>query len=93
MIYIHCQVSFKDYPKWKASMDADGPVQLKAGLRLIHLWRGVEDPNRAFFVLEVDDKQKARDFLNPANVAEAESEAGAMDFEWHFVEEIAVSET
>ena len=49
MLYMHCQVRFNDYPKWKASMDADGPAQREAGLRLIHLWRGVEDPKKAFF--------------------------------------------
>jgi hypothetical protein len=52
---------------------------------LKYLWRGVEDTNRAFFILEVHDMEKARAFLKPADVAEASKEAGVLDFEWHFV--------
>ncbi|SMC88810.1 hypothetical protein SAMN02746065_113122 [Desulfocicer vacuolatum DSM 3385] len=90
MIFMHCKVRFTDYSRWKASMDADAQAQSEAGLHLKHLWRGVEDPNMAFFVLEVEDVHRARAFLEPKNVEKAETAAGASDFEWHFVENIAV---
>ena len=90
MIYMHCQVRFTDYSKWKASMNADAEAQRKAGLRLKYLWRGVEDSNLAFFVLDVDDKDQARAFLDPMNVAEAEKAAGASDFKWYFVEKMSL---
>lgn len=88
MINMHCQVQFADYSKWKASMDADAQAQRKAGLHLKQLWRGVENSNIAFFVLEVEDVERAREFLDPVNVAKAEDSAGASDFEWHFVERV-----
>jgi hypothetical protein len=88
MTYMHCKVRFTDYAKWKASMDADGPAQRAAGLTLKHLWRGVDDPNTAFFVLEIQDQAKARAFLAPAAVAKAKADAGAVDFEWCFVESV-----
>ena len=69
-------------------MEADAETQRNAGMRLIHLWRGVEEPNTAFFVLEVRSVEKARAFLNPAAVAEASKAAGVLEFEWHFVEGI-----
>jgi len=90
MLHIHCQVRFEDYSRWKASMDADAPAQHEAGMHLKHLWRGVDDPNIAFFVLEADDVDRARSFLDPANIREAEKAAGASDFEWHFVESVTV---
>ena len=90
MIYMHCQVRFTDYSRWKASMDADAQAQKKAGLHLKYLWRGIEDPNMAFFVLEVDDAKRARAFLDPQEVEKAEADAGASDFQWHFVENIAI---
>lgn len=67
-------------------MEAHAQAQREAGMHLKYLWRGIEDPNRAFFILEVDDAEKARAFLNPQDVAEASKEAGVLDFEWHFVE-------
>ena len=88
MIYMHCSVRFTDYSRWKASMDADAQAQREAGLHLKHLWRGVEDPKIAFFVLEVDDADRARAFLDTINVEKAEKAAGASDFERHFVESV-----
>jgi hypothetical protein len=90
MTYMHCQVRFADYAKWKASMDADARAQREAGIYLRLLWRGTEDPNVAMFVCEVKDKAKARAFLNPADVEKATREAGVSGFEWHFVEEVQV---
>lgn len=89
---MHCQVRFTDFSKWKASMDADASAQREAGLHLKQLWRGTEDPNLAFFVLEVDDVKRASSFLAPQNVMKAETTAGASDFEWHIVEQIDISD-
>ena len=88
MIYMHCRIRVADFPKWKAAMEADAKAQHDAGMRLIHLWRGVEESKMAFFVLEVYSVEKARAFLNPAAVAEASKAAGVLDFEWHFVESV-----
>lgn len=88
MTYLHCQVRFTDYSRWKTSMDADTPVQQAAGLHLKQLWRGVEDPNTAFFILEVEEIARAKAFLDPVKIGAAEKAAGASNFEWHFVESI-----
>jgi hypothetical protein len=88
MTHLHCQVRFTDYAKWRASMKADADAQQDAGIFVIHLWRAIEDPGMAFFVCEIQDKDKARAFLNPTDLAEAEKQAGASDFQWHFVEDV-----
>lgn len=88
MICMHCQVRFTDYAKWKASMDADAAAQRAAGIHLKHLWRGADDPDVAYFVCEVEDKERARAFLNPTDVARAEASAGASDFAWQFVHDV-----
>jgi hypothetical protein len=85
MIYMHCRIRVAYYAKWKERMDADAKAQRDAGMYLRYLWREVEDPNSAFFILEVHDMEKARAFLNPADVAEASKKAGVLNFEWHFV--------
>jgi hypothetical protein len=88
MTYMHCRIRVVDFFKWKAEMEADAQAQRDAGMHLIHLWRGLEEPDTAFFVLEVRSVEKARAFLDPAAVVEASKVAGVLDFEWHFVESI-----
>ena len=93
MIYMHCRIRVADYAKWKERMDADAKAQRDAGMVLRYLWRGIEDPNSAFFILEVHDMEKARVFLNPADVAEASKKAGVLDFEWYFVTSVELQNT
>jgi hypothetical protein len=50
------------------------------------MWRSVEDPNNVFFLLEVADVDKARDFVTSPDSAKAGEEAGVLDGELHFVE-------
>jgi hypothetical protein len=88
MTCMHCRIRVVDFLKWKAEMEVDAEAQRKAGMRLIHLWRSVDDPNTAFFVLEVCDVEKARAFVNPAAVAEGRKAAGVLEFEWHIVESV-----
>lgn len=87
MIYMHCNIRVTDYEKWKAVMLADDQAQHEAGMNLIHLWRGIDDPNRAFFILEVHDREKTRNFLNAADFKRPPESAGDLELEWHFVEE------
>jgi hypothetical protein len=85
MIYMHCRIRVADYATWKEKMDADAKAQRDAGMYMRYLWRGIDDPNSAFFLLEVHDMEKAIAFLNPVDVVEASKKAGVLDFEWHFV--------
>jgi len=90
MKYLHCQVRVKDFEKWKLLMEADVPAQQEAGLRVIHLWRGIDSPGLVFFVMEVQNVEKARaKYLNPLFVAWARK--GVHQYEWHFTEEIPLS--
>ena len=89
MTCMHCRIRVVDFIKWKAAMEGDAETQRKAGMRLIHLWRSVDDPNTAFFVLKVRNVVKARAFVNPAAVAEASKAAGVLEFEWDIVESVA----
>lgn len=74
-------------------MEADARAQREAGMYLKYLWRGVEDSNIAFFILEVHDMDKARAFLNPKDVAKASKTAGVLNFQWHFVESVEIKNT
>ena len=60
MIYMHCQVRFNDYPKWKASMDADGPAQREAGLRVMRNSENWLSWKEIFPIADVDGTMKSR---------------------------------
>jgi hypothetical protein len=55
-------------------------------LRLVDLWRCVEDPNKVFFLFEVRNEQRAHAFLNSAAAADAGRESGVLEGEWQIVE-------
>ena len=86
MYYMHCRVKVSDYKKWKARMDSDAIAMKEAGMRLLHLWRGVEEKALVLFIMEVDDLEKARVYMNPIEIDKAADAAGASEFEWSFVE-------
>ena len=96
MTYLHCQIRVKDFEKWKLVMEDDVSAQEKAGLRLIHLWRSIDSPGhafhpgQAFFVMEVQDVEKARAYFTSLSIAWAKSRVGVLQYEWHFTEEVAL---
>lgn len=90
MTFLHCRSRFTDYDSWKADMDADASAQQEAGMFLKQIWRAIETPDVAFFVLEVRDVEKARAFLNPTSMEIAKTRAGVSEFEWHFVESMSI---
>jgi len=90
MIYMHCRIRVAEYSKWKVRIDADAQAQREAGMYLKYLWRGVEDTNMVFFILEGHDMEEASAFPNPRDVAEAGKTAGVMELEWPFVKNVEI---
>jgi hypothetical protein len=76
-----------DFEKWKAVFDAHGEAQGDTGLRLINMWRCVEEPNNVFFMFEVSSMDKAREFITSPEAAKAGEVSGVVDGECHFIEE------
>jgi len=88
MTYMLCRNRVANFFKWKAVFDAHLEAQADSGLRLLDLWRSVDDPNNVFFRFEVTDIEKARQFINDPAAAKAGEESGVIDGEIHFVESI-----
>lgn len=84
-MHLLCRNRVADFRKWKAVFDSHASAQREAGLRLVHLWRDVDEPNNVFFLFEVDDEKKARAFLNDPAAAEAGRASGVLDGEYHFL--------
>jgi hypothetical protein len=96
MKYLHRQIKVGDFEKWKSVTEDDTSAQEEAGLRLIHLWRSIDapghyfHPGQAFFVVEVQDVEKARAYSMSASITWVKKHAGVHQYEWYFTEEVAL---
>jgi hypothetical protein len=87
MIYMLCRNRVADFSKWKSVFDSHAQAHLDAGLRFVHFWRSVEEPNNVFFVFEVQSTERARAFINAPEAAQTGKVSGVLDGEYHFVED------
>lgn len=86
MTHMLCRNRVKDFATWKRIFASHVAAHRGAGLKLVHLWRGLEDPNNVFFLFEVGTVEKAREFMNAPDAATIRKEAGVIDGEMHFLE-------
>jgi hypothetical protein len=66
MIVMLCRNRVSDFSKWKGVFDSHSQAHRDAGLHLKNVWRRVKEPNNVFFLLEVMDLKKAREFTSNA---------------------------
>jgi len=90
MTYMLCRNRVADFSRWKAVFASHAAAHLDAGLRLMHLWRSVEDANNVFFLFEVASIAKAKAFITDAEAAKAGQSSGVLDGEYHFLEDTVV---
>ena len=86
MMVMLCRNRVANFEKWKSVFDSNTPALRDAGLRLMNLWRDVEEPNNVFLLFEVKDTDKARAFITDPAAAEAGKRSGVLDGECHFLE-------
>jgi len=86
MTVLLCRNRVLDFSKWKGVFDSHAQAHRDAGLHLKNIWRGVEEPNKVFFLFEVTDTQKARAFISNPGAADAAKTSGVLDGEYHFLE-------
>ncbi len=86
MIYMLCRNKVADFEKWNRGFASHAEAHRAAALKLIHLWRSLDDPGNVFFVFEVGSIEKARAFIDAPEAAEAGNEFGVLEGEYHFVE-------
>jgi len=64
MTYMLCRNRVADFLRWKSVFASHERAHQEAGLRLVSIWRGVEEPNNVFFLFEVASLDKARKFIS-----------------------------
>ena len=87
MTYLLRRNRVADFERWKAVFVSHKQAHQQAGLRPLHLWRSVAEPNNVFFVFEVASVEKAQEFISNPEAAKAGEASGVLDGEYHFVED------
>jgi hypothetical protein len=83
-----CRNRVVDFTQWKAVLAFHAAAHQAAGLRLVNVWRSVEEPNNVFFLFEVASLEKAWEFISNPAAATAGRASGVVDGEYHFVEAV-----
>ena len=78
----------KDIDRWKGALDGDAARGAAAGLTVLHVWRSVDASDEVFFLLGVEDRDRAEAFMALPESAAVGVEAGVLDGEVHFLEEL-----
>ena len=76
----------KDVHRWKDVLDGDAARGAAAGLKVLHVWRSVDAPDEVFFLLDVEDRDRAEAFMALPESAALGVEAGVLDGDVHFLE-------
>jgi len=78
LTYMLVRHKVADFARWKQIFDSHKEAQEKAGLKLKHLWRNLDDSNEVFFLFEVEDLKRAQAFLSSQD-PKVKDEAGVRD--------------
>ncbi len=85
MIYLLCRNRVTDFARWKAIFRSHQEAHRAAGLRLMDIYRSLEEPDNVFFLFEVGSVNKAREFIGNPDAASAAKAAGVIDGEYYFL--------
>jgi uncharacterized protein YeaO (DUF488 family) len=79
MRYLLVRHKVAEFDQWKSAYDANLPSREKAGLKEEHLLRNIDDPSEVLLLYEVEDLQKAREFVDSPDLSAAMEKAGVVD--------------
>jgi hypothetical protein len=80
-----CRNRVANFERWQAVFASHEAAHKDAGLRLVNIWRSVEQPSNIFFMFEVASVDKARKFISNPEAAKAGEASGVIDGEYHFI--------
>jgi len=69
----------RDFSEWKRGYDAHLPKRTEAGLAETQLLRGADDPNEVVVIFESKDHNRAKAFVESADLRETMQKLGVID--------------
>ena len=85
MRYMLCRNRVGDFARWKAIFSSHQKAHQNAGLRLMKLWRDLQDTNNVFFLFELESLEKAQEFISDPAATEAAKASGVIEGEYHIL--------
>jgi len=79
MPYIFVRHKVEDYNMWKPVFDEHGAVRKTMGSKGGYLFRNIDDPNEVVMYIEVDDVEKAREFVKSEDLRQTMERSGVID--------------
>jgi uncharacterized protein (DUF1330 family) len=79
MPYILIRHKVEDYSKWRPVFDEHGAARKAIGSKGGYLLRNTDDPNEVVMLIEVDDLEKARQFVQSEDLRQAMERSGVAD--------------
>ena len=79
----------KDFAKWRTYFEADSAAAAEYGVTLAALWQTADDPNNVFFLLDIEDVDRANAFMARPESQEIGIKAGVIDGEVHYLEAVS----
>ena len=77
MIYLNVRHTVADYAKWRAGFDAHEAARRAAGATGVQqIYRDLENPGAITIIMEWDNAEKARKFVQDPALAEVMKNAG-----------------
>ena len=74
-----------NFDSWKPAFDSDQSRREAAGLKTVHLFNSLEDPNNVFIVFKYNDLEKAKAVFNDPDLKEFMVKNGVIEgpsIEW-----------
>ncbi len=78
MVYMLGRHKVEDFGKWKTIYDEHQEARAAAGLKDLHLWHNIDDPNEIVLLFEVSDVEKAKAFIQSPDLKERMAAAGVI---------------
>jgi hypothetical protein len=79
MPYLLVRHKVSDFDKWKRVFDSHAAAQQRAGLKIIHIMRNVEDPSEVVLFFEAETIEGARGFVFSPEVPQSKEQSGVTD--------------
>ncbi len=79
MPYIPIRLKVEDYARWRPVYDEHGATRKASGCKGTHVFRNAENPNEIVALLEWDELENARQFIQSEDLREAMQRSGVAD--------------
>ena len=79
MPYTIVHQKVKDFNKWKADFDSTPDARKAGGIKSVHIFQAVGDPNTVVVLIEWDAVDSIGKFIQSAGLAERQQRAGVIE--------------